>query len=168
MSLSRSKPMARGTSQLARTAFKPKPAASGKPGPQQKFMASGKIKFSSYPVGSLVGKTAPAPRAKLKPKKIPPTTEESRWMDAVQELGCVVCLKFHQVRTPAAVHHIVEGSRRLGHFYTIPLCDPGHHQNSPTPQKISRHPNKARFEKKYGSEYELLEYVQTILNWKPI
>lgn len=110
----------------------------------------------------------PAPRAKMKPKKIPPTAEESRWMDAVAALGCIVCLKHHQAQTPAAVHHIVEGSRRLGHFYTIPLCDPGHHQNSPTSQKLSRHPHKTRFEKKYGTEYELLEYVQTLLNWNPI
>ena len=89
-------------------------------------------------------------------------------MDAVAVLGCVVCLKHHHLHTPAAVHHIVEGSRRLGHFYTIGLCDPGHHQNSPTPQKLSRHPHKARFEKKYGTEYELLAYVQNLLNWKPI
>lgn len=134
-------PMNRGTAQLTRSAFKPKAAATSK---------------------------APAARSTLKPKKIPPTAEESRWMDAVAALGCVVCLKHHQVQTPAAVHHIVEGSRRLGHFYTIPLCDPGHHQNSPTSQKLSRHPHKARFEKKYGTEYELLAYVQTILDWKPV
>lgn len=111
---------------------------------------------------------APAPRAKLKAKKIPPTAEESRWMAAIAELGCCVCMKFHQVHTPPAVHHIVEGGRRLGHFYTIPLCDPGHHQNSATWEKISRHPYKARFEKKYGTEYELLEYVQDLLDWKPV
>lgn len=117
---------------------------------------------------SSFARKAPAVRSKLKAKKIPPTAEEIRWMAAVSELGCVVCLKFHQMRTPAAVHHIVEGSRRLGHFYTIGLCDPGHHQNTPTSQKISRHPTKARFEKNYGSEYELLEYVQTLLDWKPV
>lgn len=109
-----------------------------------------------------------AVRKTLKARKVPPTAEELRWMDAIAGLGCAVCLKFHRVNTPAAVHHIVEGSRRLGHFYTIPLCDPGHHQNTPTSQKISRHPTKARFEKTYGSEYELLEYVQNLLNWKPV
>lgn len=136
-------PMKPGTKPLARKPFASKPAASGKPAPREK-------------------------RSTMKTKKIPPTAAESRWMAAVVELGCVVCLKHHQVQTPAAVHHIVEGSRRLGHFYTIPLCDPGHHQNSPTSQKLSRHPHKARFEKKYGTEYELLSYVQTILNWKPV
>jgi hypothetical protein len=39
---------------------------------------------------------------------------------------------------------------------TICLCDPGHHQNSPTAKKISRHPNKARFEEAYGTEEQLL------------
>lgn len=107
------------------------------------------------------------PRQKaLKSRKIPPTAAESEWMAAIAEMGCCVCLKFHKVFTPAAVHHIVEGQRRVGHMFTIPLCDPGHHQNSPTPLKISRHPHKARFEKKYGTEYELLGYTQEIIKLK--
>lgn len=106
---------------------------------------------------------APAKRSRMKQGKVPPTAAESRWMAAIAELGCVVCIKFHHVRTPAAVHHIVEGGRRLGHMFTIPLCDPGHHQNTPTPLKISRHPTKARFEEAYGTEYDLLEYTQELL-----
>jgi hypothetical protein len=110
---------------------------------------------------------APAKRKPMKAGKIPPTAAETRWMAAVADLGCVVCLKFHQVRTPCAVHHIVEGQRRLGHLFTIGLCDPGHHQNTPTPLKISRHPNKARFEKEYGTEYELLEYAKQLIGENP-
>jgi hypothetical protein len=104
------------------------------------------------------------PRAKrMKSGKVAPTAAEKKWMAAIVEMGCCVCLKFHQVRTPAAVHHIVEGQRRLGHMFTIPLCDPGHHQNTSTPQKISRHPTKKRFEQAYGTEYELLAYTQEIV-----
>lgn len=110
---------------------------------------------------------APGKRKPMKSGKIPPTAAEIRWMAAVADLGCVVCLKFHQVRTPCAVHHIVEGQRRLGHMFTIGLCDPGHHQNTPTPLKISRHPNKARFEKEYGTEYELLEYTKQLIGENP-
>jgi hypothetical protein len=89
-------------------------------------------------------------------KKVPPTVEESEWMDFVAGYGCVVCWLFHNVKTPCAVHHIIEGGRRRGHFWTIGLCDPGHHQNAPTEiDKISRHPWKKRFEAKYGTEYEL-------------
>lgn len=90
-----------------------------------------------------------------------PTNEESAWMGWITDFGCVVCALQHKVKTPCAVHHIVEGGRRLGHLFTIGLCDPGHHQNTPDKAlKISRHPTKQRFEAEYGTEYELLAYLQ--------
>lgn len=134
---------------MQRTEFKRSPATSKEP--------MGQVGLVAAP------RKVPTARKPMKSKKITPTAAESRWMAAVAELGCIVCLKFHQVKTPCAVHHIVEGSRRVGHMFTIGLCDPGHHQNTQTSQKISRHPDKKRFEKSYGSEYELLEYTQKIL-----
>lgn len=88
-----------------------------------------------------------------------PTIEEQAWMDWVADFGCVVCWLFHKAKTPCAVHHIVEGGRRLGHLWTIGLCDPGHHQGGDQAIKISRHPNKKRFETAYGTEYELHAYL---------
>ena len=122
---------------------------------------------STKPMQRARSTKAPGQRKRLKAGKVPPTAAESRWMAAIAELGCVVCIKFHQARTPAAVHHIVEGGRRLGHMFTIPLCDPGHHQNTPTPLKVSRHPNKARFEREYGTEMELLAYTQELVGEMP-
>lgn len=85
------------------------------------------------------------------------TKLERAWMDAITQIGCIVCALFEKAPgTPGAVHHLKEGGRRTSHLDTICLCDPGHHQNSPTPAKISRHPNKARFEKAYGTEEDLL------------
>lgn len=81
-------------------------------------------------------------------------------MDFVANFGCVVCWLQHHIKTPCAVHHIVEGARRLGHLFTIGLCDPGHHQGAQRDSgKISRHPWKARFEAAYGDEYELHAYL---------
>lgn len=97
---------------------------------------------------------------RIKHGKVPPTAEESAWMAWVADFGCVVCWREHNVKTPCAVHHIVEGGRRKGHMFTLGLCDAGHHQNTPTPEKISRHPNKKRFEAAYGTEYELLAFLQ--------
>lgn len=98
--------------------------------------------------------------------KVKPTAEEQAWMDDIVQVGCICCRVWHNVITPAVVHHIIEGGRRKGHLFTIPLCDPGHHQNSPTKEKISRHPNKATFERQYGTEMDLLEltkgYVATL------
>lgn len=105
----------------------------------------------------------PARKEAMKARKVPPNAEESRWMASVAELGCIVCRGQGRGYVPCAVHHIVEGNRRLGHMFTIGLCDPGHHQNSPDAEQISRHPNKARFTEAYGSEYELLKITQDIL-----
>ena len=91
----------------------------------------------------------------------PPTAAERRYMNKIVELGCAVCRKHYGIYTPAGIHHIVEGGKRLGHFYSIPLC-PRHH-NVPGPGYETRHPNKARFEAAYGTEYELLEYVGKLL-----
>ena len=94
-----------------------------------------------------------------------PTKAEAEWMHHVSELGCIVCLNQGH-KTPCAVHHILRGGIRMGHMYTIGLCDPGHHQNAglqPGSGKISRHPNKARFEAEYGTELELLEQTRELL-----
>lgn len=101
---------------------------------------------------------------RMKSGKVPPNAAERAWMDFVASFGCVVCWREHGVKTPCAVHHIIEGGRRKGHMFTIGLCDPGHHQNSPTDMKISRHPWRARFEAAYGTEEELHQYM--LEQWK--
>lgn len=91
------------------------------------------------------------------------TKTERAWMDAITQLGCIVCLRHGSPRTPGAVHHLLDGGKRISHLHTICLCDPGHHQNSPTPAKISRHPNRTRFEEAYGTEEELLAFTQKLV-----
>lgn len=107
-----------------------------------------------------VSKLKAGREAKSKPikhGKVPATVEEKRWMANVAAFGCIVCHLQGRGYVPCAVHHIVEGGRRVGHLFTIGLCDPGHHQNTPDRSEISRHPNKARFVAAYGTEYELRE-----------
>lgn len=108
-----------------------------------------------------IKKKAPKP---MKHGKVPPNAAERRWMASVAELGCIVCRNLGYGVVPCAVHHIVEGGRRVGHMFTIGLCDPGHHQQSPDTAEISRHPDKARFEDAYGTEYELLAQTQLLLS----
>src|SRR5690606_28348005 len=80
----------------------------------------------------------------------------------------------------AECHHIVEGNRRLGHWFTLPLC-PGHHRGAWRPHQrqhyaelgLSLPPSissgSKRFERHYGSEKELFMRVQARLelplNW---
>ena len=90
-----------------------------------------------------------------------PTKAEKQWMDKIVRLGCIVCRIQGRGYVPPAVHHITKGSRRIGHMHTLPLCQPGHHMDAPKESgEISRHPNKARFEAKYGTEEYLLELTQ--------
>lgn len=91
-------------------------------------------------------------------------------MADVVEWGCIACRLDGWLPRPTAVHHIVVGGRRMGHLFSIGLCDPGHHQNGGQFGLISRHPNKARFEAKYGTELELLAMTKKELrgfaDWK--
>lgn len=140
---------------MKRTPLKP-----GKPLQRKTPMKPGSkpLKSAGKPMKSI------GARAKrMRQGKIAANAEERAWLDLIDGFGCIVCRLFHNVKTPAAVHHIIEGGRRKGHLWSIPLCDPGHHQGSPTPEKISRHPNKKAFERAYGTEYELLEKLKQIL-----
>lgn len=91
-----------------------------------------------------------------------PTKAERDWMNKITRLGCIVCRVQGRGYVPALPHHMLnESGRRHGHMHTIPLCDPGHHQGAPKKSgEVSRHPNKARFEAKYGTEEFLLEVTQ--------
>lgn len=93
---------------------------------------------------------------KAKPGKGAPNAEERAWMDWIVAYGCIACHLDGLGHTPPAVHHILRGSQRIGHLFTLPLCDPGHHQGGQERGMVSRHPWKARFEERYGTEMELL------------
>lgn len=95
-----------------------------------------------------------------KPGKRPPTKDEATWMADIVTLGCIACLLDGVLPRQTAVHHILRGGVRIGHLFTLPLCDPGHHQNGQPFGLISRHPWKARFERRYGTEMDLLLLVQ--------
>jgi len=87
----------------------------------------------------------------------PPTKAEREWMARIADLGCVACRKDGE-STPASVHHIVQGNRRLGHLFTLPLCQP-HHQGDGH-RVPSVHFAKRTFVQRYGSELELLAGLQ--------
>ncbi len=103
----------------------------------------------------------PLPKGlKAKPGKRTPTKDEAEWMGKIVAHGCVACwIDFGRGVAPA-VHHILRGGVRLGHLFTLPLCDPGHHQNGAQFGMVSRHPWRKRFEARYGTEIELLEKLR--------
>lgn len=103
------------------------------------------------------------------------TRMEELRIKRMMRLGCVMCAVIGLVNVAQECHHIIEGNRRMGHWFTIPLCR-GHHQLDWTaeqrlliaPQKLVGIASGSKaFEPIYGTERELWEKIQTALgmNW---
>lgn len=98
-----------------------------------------------------------------------PTRYEAERMDAMMRLGCVCCAMLFSLPVVAQeCHHILSGGRRMGHYFTLPLCR-GHHQGDWSPEQIELIPAKKRvaisdgrkaFNAVYNSERKLWEVVQ--------
>ncbi|MFZ3286577.1 MAG: Ref family recombination enhancement nuclease [Telluria sp.] len=87
----------------------------------------------------------------------PPTADEQRFMDAMGALGCRACAKDGIENAHISLHHIDGRTKPGAHFLVISLCGPHHQQDDTDPMgRISVHGYKARFEAKYGTQYELL------------
>lgn len=91
------------------------------------------------------------------------SAKHRRRFHALQEFGCVACRKEGDGYRAPDVHHLVDGGKRLGHDYTIPLC-PYHHrgvqaQNGEIFHGPSLADGKRKFEFRYGKELDLLDYV---------
>jgi len=88
-------------------------------------------------------------------------------MDAVRELGCIVCKREGLGFTPASAHHINcrTMGRKASDFETIPLC-PTHHQTGG--MGVAVHAGKRTWERIYGTEAELLEHTRTLLEMQEV
>ena len=93
-----------------------------------------------------------------------PTKEEKKWLDAVCEIGCIVCINEHNVYSPAVPHHLDGKTKPGAHFATIPLCGRHHQTGGCGGNCVARHQNKFQFEKMYGNEAELLEQTRRMVN----
>ena len=92
-----------------------------------------------------------------------PTKAEQEWIDQILQLNCIVCHLEKLGATPAEVHHTNGGDN---HFDTIPLCIYHHRAGDHNIHYTSRHPFKKQFEKRYGTEKELLQKTREIIQEK--
>ena len=92
-----------------------------------------------------------------------PNREEKNWMDLISKLGCIVCLKYEDIYTPAEVHHLYGKTKKGAHLKTIGLCFNHHREGSNNELWVSRHPWKKEFVKRHGSEESLLNGVKTMV-----
>lgn len=89
-----------------------------------------------------------------------PNMAERAWMDRIAELPCIACEQDGNERQ-ASVHHIVQGNRRLGHLFTLPLCYQHHQGNGREVPSV--HFAKRTFVQRYGAELDLLAKLQVRL-----
>ena len=114
----------------------------------------------------------PKPAKLAKPMKSrgmkgrPPTAEEARFMDQMGKLPCICCLKDGWTNHEISLHHIDGRTKPRAHFLVLPLCA-GHHQagTGPNPTLIAVHPDKARFEARYGIQMELLDECNNLIGY---
>lgn len=80
----------------------------------------------------------------------------------LQKLGCICCKKLGRW-SPPEIHHLVEGSRRLGHEFTLPLCY-WHHRHPGTEDFGPSIADGSKvFAKRWGTQRELLAEVNELL-----
>lgn len=88
---------------------------------------------------------------------------EKAWLDAITQLGCIVCQVEGHGFSPAEPHHLLSGGRRRGHLFTIPLCPPHHRFGMNDKMATSRDQSRRRFEKRYGTEESLLAKSRSLV-----
>lgn len=72
-----------------------------------------------------------------------PTKAEAAWIARILLYGCLCCLEAGYRGTERVeIHHIVE-TKRLGHFFVLPLCR-GHHRGLWSPRQILMLPPERR------------------------
>lgn len=106
-------------------------------------------------------------RKTLKAKQLAVTPQEKDLWDRLAEQGCVACRKDGVYNPHVSIHHI-DGRTKPGcHRLVLSLCA-GHHQDGTgnDPTMIAVHPWKARFEKRYGAQLDLLAECLHLLNLK--
>ena len=93
-----------------------------------------------------------------------PTAKEKRHMDKVSQIGCIVCRNQGNLFVPSEIHHTQGKTKVNAHFLVLPLCFQHHREGTMKGLWVSRHPWKKEFEKRYGTEQELLDQVKEILD----
>ncbi len=91
------------------------------------------------------------------------TKAEREWMEAIGELSCMLSFT-GQCGGRLERHHITRAGRRIDHMHTLPLCTWHHGPQTPLAIGEAVHKGKKMFEKKYGSQFELLKKLKEQLN----
>jgi hypothetical protein len=91
--------------------------------------------------------------------------EKARYVRLKDEIGCVCCLlAFNRQAKCEEIHHIVKGNKRMGHWYTLPLCRDHHQGRAVAGLWTSIAQGSKAFAAVHGTEIDLWFKVQHMLN----
>lgn len=102
----------------------------------------------------------------------PMTIAERARAEKMLAMGCVACATLELWCPADEIHHLILGNKRMGHWYTIPLCR-GHHQGHwrweqidaiPAEKLVAISNGRKAFNAAYPTERELWEVVQSRLH----
>ncbi len=148
MGLTRS-PMKRGTSTLKTKS----PLKQGAP-----LRAKAPMKAGST-------KKAPATKSTLKTRQRAVTADEKILWSQLAALGCCACMKDGRYNPHVSIHHIDGRTKEGCHKLVLPLCAPHHQQDDTDPaSRVAVHPWVNRFERRYGSQTDLLAECMALLS----
>lgn len=93
-----------------------------------------------------------------------PTASQKRYHDALCRIvGCIACRKDGNHNPTVSIHHVDGRTRDGAHWNVLPLCA-GHHQDGTgIPGLNAVHPYKARFEREYGRQSDLIAECREIV-----
>tara|TARA_R100001530_G_scaffold534_6_gene871 strand:+ start:5072 stop:5362 length:291 start_codon:yes stop_codon:yes gene_type:complete len=84
-----------------------------------------------------------------------PNKEKQKEYEEAVEFGCIVCFKLYGVYSQPCIHHLTGAGVGLKHRDILPLCHT-HHQG----KEGIHHLGTFTWEKKYGTQRELLEFYK--------
>lgn len=84
-----------------------------------------------------------------------PTKAQKAMWTKLAETGCIACRQDGIYNPHVSIHHLDGRTKPTAHDEVIAICGP-HHQQDDSTGVWAVHPNKARFEAEYGSQYELM------------
>ncbi len=104
----------------------------------------------------------------------PQTKAEKQRNDRLADMHCPCCRSVEFMgKLPVEIHHIIVGNKRLGHWYTLPLCK-GHHKGEWHPAQlhwfheselVSIASGRRAFEGVYGKESAIWRKIQVDNGW---
>lgn len=106
----------------------------------------------------------------MKSRQRPVSADEARlWDRLAREIGCIASRVADSATNDYVSIHHIDGRTKPGcHLLVLPLCAGCHQQGTGNDKSlVAVHPNKARFEKLYGTQLELLAITHTYLGIAP-